>query len=251
MRIAVFGANGPTGREVLRIGAQSGREMVAASRHPDELDARAGVTARLCNVLDPIQTEEMIDGADAVLSTLGVPFSKDEITVYSRGITNIIAAMHGHGVSRLVCVSSSAVDPAAGTHGGWFFEKFMAPYVRKLGRTLYDDMTRMEEAVEASDLDWTVLRPSGLFDHDRVTDYRIAEHYVPGAFTARSDLAAAMLAQLDSSEYSQRVAAVCTEAVHPSLPRLIWREAVRKPGEQKRTEERRAARAAASTVQGC
>lgn len=245
MKIAVFGANGPTGRQVLRIGAQAGHEIAAISRHPEELDAQPGVTAVYGDARDPARTAEVIKGTDAVLSTLGVPFSKDEITIYSRGIANIIAAMHSHGLSRLVCVSSSAVDPDAGPHGGWFFEKYMAPYVAKMGRTLYDDMIRMETLVKDSDLDWTVLRPSGLFDHDQITEYRIADRYVPGAFTSRTDLAAAMLTQLENRDYSRKIAAVCTDAVKPSILGLMWREAVLKPSQQKKIEKQRTARGTA------
>ena len=40
-----------------------------------------------------------IDGTDAVISTLGVPFTKKPVDVYSHGMTNIVAAMHGAGVN--------------------------------------------------------------------------------------------------------------------------------------------------------
>ena len=33
-----------------------------------------------------------------------------------------------------------------------------------LGKTMYADMRRMEAAVSASGLDWTIMRPSGLFN---------------------------------------------------------------------------------------
>ena len=40
-----------------------------------------------------------IDGSDAVISTLGVPFGKQPVTVYSDGASNIITAMHAAGSS--------------------------------------------------------------------------------------------------------------------------------------------------------
>lgn len=242
MKIAVFGANGPTGRQVLRLGAQAGHDLLAISRHPDELERSDGIAAVAGDVLDVAQTAEVLQGADAVLSCLGVPYSKHEVAIYSRGTASIAAGMRANGLSRIVAVSSSAVDPAAGPRGGPIFERFVQPYVAKMGRTLYQDMVRMEALLAASDLDWTVLRPSGLFDHDQVTEYRVGERYVSGAFTSRTDLAATMLAQLESAEFVRKVAAVCTDSVQPSIIGLIWREAIHKPSMQKRIDRNRAAR---------
>lgn len=41
-----------------------------------------------------------------------------------------------------------------------------------VGRTLYDDMQRMEEIVQTSGVNWTVVRPGGLFDAADPTDPR-------------------------------------------------------------------------------
>ena len=73
-----------------------------------------------------------------------------------------------------------------------------------LGKTVYEDMRRMEELIRNSEVDWTIVRPSGLFDMDFVSDYELAEDHIAGRFTARSDLAAAMLAQVETSGTSAR-----------------------------------------------
>ena len=134
------------------------------------------------------------------------------------------------GVTRLVCVSSSAVDPDAGPHGGFFFERVLQPFVAGvMGKTLYDDMKRMEQIVTSSDVDWTVLRPSGLFDADAVSDYRLAERYVPQKFTARIDLADAMVRQLTDRTFVRTTAAVGTESGTPTVAQLLMREAFKRP----------------------
>jgi len=58
-----------------------------------------------------LSVEEAVAGQDAVLSTLGVPYSRKPITLYSQGTAHIVWAMNRYGVRRLVCVSSSGVDP--------------------------------------------------------------------------------------------------------------------------------------------
>ena len=57
-----------------------------------------------------------------------------------------------------------------------------------IGKTTYADMRRMEELVRASDLEWTIVRPSGLFDAPGVTSYELHEDQhresLPAALTS-------------------------------------------------------------------
>ena len=228
VKIIVFGANGPTGRLATRIALDDGHEVTAYTRHPDAFPLthpRLRVVAG--DVHDPARVESAVAGHDAVLSSLGVPYSRAPITVYSRGTGHIIRAMESTGARRLVCVSSSATDPTAGPHGGVFFEKVLQPFmVGVMGKTLYADMHAMEESVAASSLDWTVMRPSGLFSAPKVSDYRIAEAYLPEKYTARIDLADAMVRQLSDSRFVGTTAAVTTVTGAPNMAQLMWREVI-------------------------
>jgi uncharacterized protein YbjT (DUF2867 family) len=230
MKLAVFGANGPTGRLLTRLALDEGHDVVAFTRHPDAFPIehpRLEVVAG--DVHDAAAVASAIDGTDAVLSTLGVPFAKTPITVYSDGVANIIAGMRIAGIKRLVCVSSSAVDPHPEPLGGFIFEKIMQPYVvNKLGKTLYDDMRRMEALVSESDLAWTIVRPSGLFEAPAVSDYGVAVDHIGHRFTARIDLADCLLRQALGDTYVRSTIAVATLNAHPSMLKLIWHEGIRK-----------------------
>lgn len=229
MRTVIFGATGPTGRQLTEQALAAGHEVIAVTRRPGGIQPRAGLTVVTADVADPAAVERAVAGSDAVVSSLGVPLSRKPIYVYSRGSANIVAAMHRHGVKRLVTVSSSVLDPTWRPTGEHFFNYVMDPLVnRRMGRTAHDDMRRMEATVRDSDLDWTIARPSGLFDHPAVTRYRIEENVADGLFTARADLAAAMLAQLADDRFVRRAMAVITTDVRPSIAGLIWREAIAK-----------------------
>jgi putative NADH-flavin reductase len=230
MKLAVFGANGPTGRLLTRLALVEDHDVVAFTRHPDAFPVehrRLRVAAG--DVHDAAAVAEAIDGVDAVASTLGVPFAKTPVTVYSDGAANIMAGMRAAGIKRLVCVTSSVLGPHPEPLGGFVFEKIMQPYVvNKLGRTLYDDMRRMEAMVSGSDLAWTIVRPSGLFDAPVVSDYAVAVDYVGHRFTARIDLADCVLRQALGDTYAHQAIAVATPDANPSMLKLIWREGIRK-----------------------
>ncbi|WP_223692159.1 NAD(P)-dependent oxidoreductase [Leifsonia poae] len=225
MKIVVFGANGPTGRLITRRALEAGHSVTAVTRRPEEFPLRND-TLRVvgADVHDPASVDEAVLGQDAVLSSLGVPYGKQPVTVYSEGVRNIMASMTEHDVRRLVCVSASLADPGAGPHGGFFVDKVAGPIVSYFGRTVYADMVRMEALVRASDLDWTIMRPNGLFETSSVTDYRMAEGYLNASFTSRADLADAMLRQLSSDEYLRKICAVATVAEKPRILQLLLRE---------------------------
>jgi putative NADH-flavin reductase len=230
MKLAVFGANGPTGRLLTQLALDEDHDVVAFTRNPDafpiehlHLEVVGG------DVHDATAVVGAIDGTDAVLSTLGVPFAKTPISVYSDGMAHIIAGMHAAGIKRLACVTSSAVEPHPEPLGGFIFQKVMQPYVvNKLGKTLYDDMRRMEATVSESDLAWTIVRPSGLFEAPVVSAYSVAIDHIGYRFTARIDLADCLLRQALGDTYVRSTIAVATPSAKPSMLKLIWQEGIRK-----------------------
>jgi uncharacterized protein YbjT (DUF2867 family) len=230
MKLAVFGANGPTGRLLTQQALDENQDVVAFTRRPDafpiehpHLEIVGG------DVHDAAAVVGAIDGTDAVLSTLGVPFAKTPVTVYSDGITNIVAGMRAAGIKRLACVTSSAVEPHPEPLGGLIFQKVMQPYVvNKLGKTVYDDMRRLEAIVSDSDLAWTIVRPSGLFEAPAVSDYAVALDHIGYRFTARIDLADCLLRQALDDTYVRSTIAVATPDAKPSMLKLIWQEGIRK-----------------------
>ena len=229
MRIVVFGANGPTGRQVLSQALTAGHEVAAVTRHPDQLPARERLTVVGADATSPDGVDAAVAGADAVLSTLGVPYSRKPVSVYSAGTGNIIAAMRNRGVRRLVVSGTAAVDPGYRASDSVFFTRVMEPlFMRLPGKTVYADNRRMETLIRASGLDWTIIRACWLFNALAVSDYQVREGTIHGMYTARADLAACLLAQLADNRYLGKAAGVVTTAGPPGLARQIWREGIRK-----------------------
>jgi putative NADH-flavin reductase len=229
MQLTVFGASGKTGRQLIDQALAAGHRVTAVTRRPASIPPRDGLSVVGADAADADTVDAIIAGGDAVLSALGVSYSRKPISVYSQGATNIISAMHRHGVKRLVLVSSAPLDPVYRASDSLFFTRVLEPlFMSRPGRTTYDDMRRMESMVRASELDWTIIRSCWLFDAAAVTDYRLAENSAGGMFTARADLAASILAQLDDDRFIRKVVGVTTTAGTPSIIRQIWREGITK-----------------------
>jgi putative NADH-flavin reductase len=230
MNIVVFGANGPTGRLLTKQALDRGHAVTAVTRHPETFPIEhACLQVVKGDVFVLAAVEQAVAGQDAVLSTLGVPFTREPVTVYSAGMANIMQAMQRYEVRRLVAVTSSATEPSAEPKGGFIFEKILQPFVvNVIGRTVYEDMRRMETMMRNSRLDWTIVRPSGLFETPEVTPYQMAETEIKGKFTSRTDLADCMLQLLANNRYVGKVVAVATVAVQPNFLKLLWKEGIAK-----------------------
>ena len=112
MNITVFGANGLTGRQLVGQALQAGHDVVAVTRRPAEFPfSHDKLTITEADVHDERAVMRVLEsGSEAVLSTLGVPFTRKSIDVYSAGIV-ISARDEQHGIARVVVVSSPATEP--------------------------------------------------------------------------------------------------------------------------------------------
>lgn len=225
--ITVFGANGATGRLTVRQALAAGHEVTAVTRRPEQFPVRgAKLTVVRADVTDKVATARAIEGADVVLSSVGVPFARGPITVYSAAADTIIAGMARHGVKRLAVVSSTAVEPHAHAEGGFVLNRVMQPLIAKtIGKSTYTDMRVMERIVRESDLDWTIIRPSGLFDADQVTEYQVGDGQLDGVFTSRADLADLLVRQAVGDRYVRKTIEITTSQGAPTLLQVIRREA--------------------------
>jgi uncharacterized protein YbjT (DUF2867 family) len=227
VKIVVFGANGQTGRLLTRQIVDAGHHAVAVTRRPHDFPGTdPGVSVVGADVRDVRALGPVLDGADAVLSTLGVPMRMSPIDTYSVGAGNIVAAMRAAALTRLVVVSSTAVTHYPGRTGTPVALKLVEPILKStVGRTTYADQRRMESIVSASGLDWTIVRPSGLFDLPDVTEYVAGQVDPVGAFTSRTDLAHYLLT-LAQRQGPTAPVTISTLTNTPTLWEMVKREAL-------------------------
>ncbi|MFJ9024988.1 NAD(P)-dependent oxidoreductase [Streptomyces sp. NPDC102259] len=228
MNIVVFGANGPTGRLVVKQASAAGHVLTAVTRHPESFPVRGPqVRVVTADVRDADAVEHAVTGQDAVISALGVPFSRKPVSLYSGGMTHITQGMTRRGVRRLVCVTSTVLFETPAPGETFLYRKVLEPgLARVLGRTVYGDMRRMEEIVRTADLDWTILRPGGLFDAEEVSDYQVGTERLPGRYTARPDLAHELVSQaVEKRRHVRAFVDVRTTQDTPSFLDLIRKEA--------------------------
>ncbi|GAB1508074.1 NAD(P)-dependent oxidoreductase [Actinophytocola sp. KF-1] len=170
MRLTVFGATGGTGRSVIRQALDAGDKVTVLARRPEAL-AEFGdeITVVGGDVLDLGDVTAAVDGAEVVISALGIGMHRHATTVYSQGTANIVAAMRDARVVRLLVVSTSSLELPRR-----LAERAVAAVLHRILAKPYADMALMEAAVRASDLDWTLVRAARLTNGAVTGRYRTA-----------------------------------------------------------------------------
>jgi uncharacterized protein YbjT (DUF2867 family) len=226
MKTVIFGANGQTGRLASEIALKAGHQVVAVTRRPREFPfSGPGLTVAEADVRDASAVAALVVGADAVISTLGVTFTGEPVDTYSVGTANIVAGMRTARTRRLIVVSSTAAYPTRRSRVPLMLRVIEPIITKTIGKTVYADIRRMETVVRDSGLDWTIVRPSGLFDLPVPTEYLSGEVDPVGAFTARADLADYLVRLASQSATARRTVIVSTTTSTPSLWQMIRREA--------------------------
>jgi putative NADH-flavin reductase len=202
VKVVVFGATGGTGRAAVELAAARGDQVTVFARRPERLRAGRDVRVVEGDAFDPAAVARAIEGQDAVVSALGVrPWRHRDVC--SEGVRHILDGMRAHGVGRLVVVSAIGVgDSREGL--GALARGLVLPLLRR-GLA---DKARMEEIVRASDVAWTIVRPSLLTHGAPRGRWRVARGAIPGGFITRSDLAAFCLVQLGTDEYLHQLPTV-------------------------------------------
>jgi nucleoside-diphosphate-sugar epimerase len=212
--VTVFGAAGPTGIWICREALRAGHRLRAVSRRTDPLPIplSAQLTQVRADAVSGAGVPDAVAGADAVLSALGATYTRHPVSVYSAGTQAIIAALRSAGRGKRLVVVSSGLTYPPPRGSGFIPDNIVFPLLRNVvGRTLYADMRRMEDILrQSSDIAWTIMRPGRLFDGSSVSAYRLDTDHPSQGYTARADLAAAMIAELDATTAHVRQAVAPT-----------------------------------------
>jgi uncharacterized protein YbjT (DUF2867 family) len=143
--LAITGGTGFVGRHLLRLLTGRGDRARALARRPQE--AVPGIVWVSGALDQPTSLAQLVDGADAVIHVAGLVNAADRAGFAAgnvAGTAAMIAAAREAGVRRFVHVSSLAARAPELSDYGW-------------------SKAESEKLVEASGLDWTIVRPPAVY----------------------------------------------------------------------------------------
>jgi uncharacterized protein YbjT (DUF2867 family) len=153
MNLVVLGATGRTGRLVVEQALAAGHTVTALVRSPEKLTtSHSNLRVVTGQATDSSAVSKALEGADAVISTLG-----GKPPVISDSTQSLVAAARKTGVSRVVVLSTFAAER----------DRLDAATRLLTGigmGAMLKDKSAGEEALRRSDLEWTIVYASVLRD---------------------------------------------------------------------------------------
>lgn len=148
MKVVLAGAFGKLGSDILRALVRDGHEVLAIDMIVRELaDVPGGYEAKQVDVTEPEQLAGICDGADAVITTVGLTRTSAEVTNYDvdyQGNLNLLNEAKRAGVKKFAYVSVLKADKA--------------PKVPMLHAKYL-----LEQKLKKSGIPYVIFRPTGYF----------------------------------------------------------------------------------------
>jgi uncharacterized protein YbjT (DUF2867 family) len=197
VNVAIAGAHGQIALRLARLLAAEGDRVIGLIRNPDHAAevSRAGAVPVRCD-LERASVEEIAtatQGADAVVFAAGAgPGSGGErkLTMDRDGAIKLLGAATTAGTARYLMISGAGVENPPGG------DEVFAVYLRAKAQA--------DAALQASDREWTILRPGGLTDDAGTGRVRIDSAPFSGP-VSRDDVASVLARLLTDSRSVGRV----------------------------------------------
>jgi uncharacterized protein YbjT (DUF2867 family) len=177
-KVLILGASGQIARwAVQMLGERTNIEQTLLMRDPKKLNSNEPANARIAigDVMDKKLLPQLMEGQDVVYANLAGDVDKQT--------AHILEVMKSKGIKRLIFVNSLGIyDEVPGKFGEWNrneIGQYLPPY------------RKSADLIEASDVDYTILRAAWLQDEDEV-DYEITSRDMPfkGTEVSRKSVAA-------------------------------------------------------------
>ena len=220
--VLVAGATGGTGREIARL---LGQHKLPARVLSSRADAKAELELlgeyMQADLMKPADAARAVQGVDAVLCSVGsrpnpVKMLLGGEMVDDAGTIHLIDAAKQAGVRRFILVTSIGVGETS--------DDVPAPLKLMLGKVLAAK-ERAEARLQASGLDYTILRPGGLTNEPATGRVLCAARGLGGTIP-RADVANAAVAALFQAQARGKTLSLVSEAGvrhrPPDAIRLDW-----------------------------
>ena len=159
MKIVLAGAFGNLGAEILKRLCADGHEVIAADLRETAVEGCEGkYTFRAIDATDPETMKGLCDGAEVVITTVGLTGASTKVTSYDidyKGNMNLYAEAKAAGVKKFNYISVISCDEPGAEKVPMLHAKYL-----------------VEEEIKKQDTEYVIYRPTGYF-------YDIAKVFKP------------------------------------------------------------------------
>ncbi|KPL67862.1 3-beta hydroxysteroid dehydrogenase [Erythrobacter sp. SG61-1L] len=195
MHVAVLGASGRAGSEIVKELVSRGHSVLAVARKPEAIAAGESVTAVAGDASDPEALAEVIKGVDAVISAIHFDVSAD----------TLLSAVKKAGVKRLLITGGAA--SLNGPDGVMLYDSPNFP--ENIKPFVLPAIHFLNDIRKETEVDWTFFSPAMIiFEGPRIGTFRLGGDELVSDANGESkisfaDYAIAMVDELEQHRHSR------------------------------------------------
>lgn len=208
MNIAIFGATGIVGKAIVKEALQKGHHVTILTR-----DAKKFPTGnnhlRIIegNVTHRHVIHQVLEKQDAVIQTLGIGGKGDgKPTTFVSDVNRLIMEeMEKMNIRRLIAISVIGAGDS-NRFLPWIYKKLILPVFQRWFIPIIEDKNRMENDIQKSHLDWTVIRCTTVQDKPAKNKVNATLDGKGVKFTiTAADMAIFFIEQLDKKQFLKKM----------------------------------------------
>lgn len=196
LRITIIGASAGVGLEATRQALERGHQVTTLSRRIEPLPAHANLTKVQGSSTNAQDVKTALNGADAVLVTIGTGSSTKATTLCADSARTILPALKGAASPTPLIVLTGF-----GAGDSWSYNSLpMKALFSLLLKSVYADKSEMERLITSGYSPWEIVRPGRLTNGPMTGRYRVLETLTPGmkvGAISRADVAHFMVSQAE------------------------------------------------------
>jgi putative NADH-flavin reductase len=199
MHLLILGGTGRTGRLVIDEAIRRGHSVTAIVRREKVLTVSNGLTVRSGDPTHAAALTAVLSGTpcEAIISCLGQT-SRHDGEIVQKSAHAVLEAMGQTNPHRYLVLSAAMLFPS------------FNPAIHLLRLILYrhvKDTAAMEAIVQASNIDWTIVRPPRLSNGQPGRGYRFAIGYQPKGPSAirRIDVATYLIDEVEQDRHKRLI----------------------------------------------
>jgi putative NADH-flavin reductase len=203
IKVAVIGGTGKSGKYLVKQLLNQGIQIKLLLRNPDDFQIESPLVEIVKgNVIDYNSIHSMVDGCQAVISTLGLGLPASEPTIFSQSTSNVIRAMNECKIRRYIVTTGLNVDtpfdrksPQTALATNWMKKTYPVSTANK--QLEYEMLTN-------SNLDWTLVRLPLIEQSDLRSHVSVSLEDCLGEKISATDLAYFLIEQLFNDTYARK-----------------------------------------------
>ncbi len=202
--IAIVGATGSTGKDVVSLALKAGYGITIVARNPSSIVPQKNLTVVTGDVTKLESLKNAFKNIDVVISCFGPANGRKAGNLMSIGTANIVQACEANGVQRLVFMSG--ILQSTGSELS-FFNRLGIRFIRLFFKGAYRDKIIAEASIRKSSLNWVIVRAVGLSESKPTGKYKagIAIKVSPFKPLSYKDLALCLIDAVEENEWTRKI----------------------------------------------